>query len=365
MKFLPRVFAIAWKELRQLRRDRLSLGMIVGIPLIQITLFGYAINTDLRHLRAAVADMSGTASSRALTADLAASQVVDIAGRAGSAKELEDMLRRGEISIGLYIPPDFERRLLRGDRAAAQLLIDGSDPQVSSAASGLTSIPAVERGSRVAASRAIFERRLYYNPERRSAVNIVPGLAGVILTMTMVLFTAIAIVRERERGTLEMLITTPVRTSELMIGKILPYIFIGLVQITLVLGLGVFLFRLPIRGDLLQFYAAALLFIATSLSLGLLISTLAKSQFQAMQMTFFYFLPSILLSGFMFPFSGMPPLAQGIGEILPLTHFIRLVRGIILRGATLGELAVEMIPLAIFLAVTLSLSILRFRKRLD
>ena len=210
-----------------------------------------------------------------------------------------------------------------------------------------------------------YEMRNYYNPERRSAVFIIPGLLGVILTMTMVLFTAVAIVRERERGNLELLINTPVRTPELMIGKIVPYVLIGLIQATLILGLSVGLFHVPIRGDLIDIYLAALIFISANLTMGLFISTLAKTQMQAMQMNFFFFLPSILMSGFMFPFDGMPYVVQHIAEILPLTHFVRLSRGILLRGAELTELLPEVRALAIFMLVTLTIAMLRFRKRLD
>jgi ABC-2 type transport system permease protein len=377
MTALLRTLAIARKEFRQLRRDRLTGGMIVGIPLLQVLLFGYAINTDVRHLRAAVADLAGTQRSRALIADAEASQVVDVVERVQSAAELETLLRRGRIAVGLFISYDFDRRIYRLGTAVAhgkpaqvpaQLLVDGSDPLILGAAQGLAHLPVKLRavsmpGARVA--RDSFEVRAYYNPERRSVVQIVPGLIGVILTMTMVLFTAVAIVRERERGNLELLITTPVRTVELMVGKILPYIAIGLIQVTLVLALGVFVFRVPVRGSLVDLYLAAALFVGASLTLGLLISTFAQTQFQATQMMVFIFLPSILLSGFMFPFDGMPRLAQLIGEILPLTHFLRLARGILLRGAALGELRAEMLPLAIFLTLTLGVAVLRFRKRLD
>jgi ABC-2 type transport system permease protein len=357
--------AIAGKEVRQLRRDRLTFGMIVGIPLLQILLFGYAIDLDVRGLDAAVADLSGTQAARRLVAAAEASQVVRVRGRVDSAAALEDLLDRGRIAVGIYIPPDFARRLEDGDRPAAQLLVDGSDPVIESIARALTRLEAPVRPAASAPAPAPFEVRTYYNPERRSAVQIVPGLIGVILNLTMVLFTAIAIVRERERGNLELLITTPVATPELMVAKIAPYVLIGLVQVTIILLAGVYLFDVPVRGDLVDLYLAALLFIAATLSLGLLISTLARTQFQAMQLTVFTFLPSILLSGFMFPFDGMPAAAQRIGEILPLTHFVRLVRGILLRGADLSELMTPVYALSAFFAVTLTLAILRFRKRLD
>ena len=368
MNCLTRLLAIVHKEVRQLRRDRLSFGMVVGIPILQIILFGYAINTDVRHLRAGVADQAQTQLSRLLVQDAQASQVVDFVVAAHTARELEEYLRRGDIAVGLYIPPDFGGRLQQGGRPAAQLLIDGSDPVVLGAARRLAELPVHYHTAAPApapARASAFEIRSYYNPERRSAVYIVPALIGVILTMTMVLFTSVAIVRERERGNLEMLITTPVTSAELMIGKIVPYILIGLVQVSIILALGVGLFDVPLAGSLVHIYVAALAFIAANLTMGLLISTQAASQFQAMQMTFFFFLPSILLSGFMFPFDGMPRPAQIIAEILPLTHFVRLIRGIILRGAGLGELSGEMLALAGFTAVTLTLAVLKFRKRLD
>ena len=366
MNCLTRLLAIVHKEVRQLRRDRLSFGMIVGIPILQIILFGYAINTDVRHLRAGVADQAQTQLSRLLVQDAQASQVVDFVVAARTARELEAHLRRGEIAVGLYIPADFGGRLQHGGRPAAQLLIDGSDPVVLGAARRLAELPVHYHTAAAAPARtSVFEIRSYYNPERRSAVYIVPALIGVILTMTMVLFTSVAIVRERERGNLEMLITTPVTSAELMVGKIVPYILIGLVQVSIILALGVGLFDVPLAGSLAHIYVAALAFIAANLTMGLLISTQAASQFQAMQMTFFFFLPSILLSGFMFPFDGMPRPAQVIAEILPLTHFVRLIRGIILRGAGLGELSGEMLALAGFTMVTLTLAVLKFRKRLD
>ena len=366
MSFLTRTVAVLLKEVVQLRRDRLTAGMIVGIPVLQLLLFGYAIDLDVRHLRAAVADQAQSQLSRSLIADAQASQVIDVVAQVATAQELEELLRQGWITVGLFIPHDLERRIVHGLRPSAQLLVDASDPVVLESARGLLEMPLpgrVRPGSRETAPA--FELRAYYNPERRSEVQIVPGLIGVILTLTMSLFTAVAIVRERERGTLELLINTPVRTSELMVGKILPYIVIGLIQVSLILLVGVFLFRVPVRGGLLDLYAASAIFIASTLTLGLLISTAAKTQFQAFQLTVFFFLPSLLLSGFMFPFDGMPRLAQRLAEILPLTHFVRMVRGIVLRGATLGDMRREIWPMLAFFVVTMALAVLRFRKRLD
>jgi ABC-2 type transport system permease protein len=362
MKSLQRIFAIVLKEIRQLRRDRLTFGMIVGIPVMQLLLFGYAINTDVRHLSAAVADLSSTAASRQLVMDLANTQVIDIQYQVADTSALEHLMRQGKISVGIYIPGDFERRLQQPERAAVQLLIDGSDNIVQGAAALLARSA---RTSPYNDQPPVMELRTYYNPERRSPVNTVPGLVGIILTMTMTLFTAVAIVRERERGNLELLITTPVRSSELMLAKILPYVFIGLIQVSLVLLLGHLLFAVPLRGALINVYWVSLVFIVANLAMGLVISTLAQTQFQAMQMTFFILLPSILLSGFMFPFAGMPKPAQWIAEVLPMTHFMRLIRGVVLRGASLTELSSELLILLGFILVAMTVAVKRFQKRLD
>ncbi|WP_257385693.1 ABC transporter permease [Tahibacter caeni] len=361
---LRRLFSIVLKELRQLRRDRLTFAMIVGIPTMQLLLFGFAINLDVRHLDAAVLDQAGTARSRELVAELAASQVLNLREALSAPQQLDEALRRGRVSVGLVIPEDFENRLERGDRPAVQLVVDGSDQVVQQAARQLAAYPLTRlRGQ--AAAGAGMEVVNFYNPERRAPVNTVPGLVGVILTMTMVMFTAMALVRERERGNLEMLIATPVSPWELTVGKVLPFVGIGLVQVSLVLALGKLIFAVPLRGHLLDVYLAALLFIIACLALGVFLSTLARSQFQAMQLAFFTFLPQILLSGFMFPYAGMPRAAQWLSEILPMTHFLRLIRGIALRGATLADLWIELVALAVFSAIMLGIAVTRVRKRLD
>jgi ABC-2 type transport system permease protein len=362
---LDRIVAVMVKEVRQLGRDRLTFGMIVGIPLMQMLLFGYAINFDVRDLRAAVVDEARTSLSREYVAALEASGVVRFLAPSAGVHELRRRMNAGEISIGVHIPPDFERRALDRSRPAAQLLVDGSEPMVDSVARGLTAVPLPRRDGLYASAAPLLELRTEYNPERRTAVQIVPALIGVILNMTMMIFTAAAVVRERERGNLELLITTPIRSGELMAGKLLPYVAIGLVQVTLVLTVGSLLFDVPVNGRLLDLYLAALLFIAATLTLGLVISTLARTQFQAFQLAFFIMLPSILLSGFMFPFDGMPKPAQWLAQVLPLTHFNELVRGIVLRGAPLADLARPALKLLVFLVVALAIATLRFRKRLD
>jgi ABC-2 type transport system permease protein len=356
------------KELRQLRRDRITLAMILGIPVMQLILFGYAINLNLRGLAAGIADQANTSASRAVVMDMVASGVIEPRLSATTPQQLTDALRRGEISVGIVVPPDFEARLFDG-REAVQVMVDGSDTVVQGAALQLARMPLDSAAAATMGPAAQGTGQIsvvsFYNPQRRSAINIVPGLVGVILTMTMVLFTGVAIVRERERGNMELLIATPISRSELMVGKVAPYVFIGLVQTTVVLALGTLLFGVPVAGSLLDVYAAAMLLIVANLSLGLLISTRAQSQFQAMQMTFFVFLPSILLSGFMFPFAGMPQAAQWLAEVLPLTHFLRLIRGIMLRGADLPELWTDALALVAFIAVMMTAAILRFHKRLD
>ena len=366
MSSATRLLAIIKKEVRQLRRDRLTFGMIFGLPIIQILMFGYAINMDVRNLKTAVANQAGSHLSRQFVAELAETQIVDIIATAETPVALEAMLRRGEISIGVYIPRDFDRRVVDQDRAAVHLLVDGSDPTILGVVNQLQSMPiGFDVGVQPVGRKSLFEIRSFYNPEHRTPVNIVPGLMGVILLMTMMLFTAVAIVRERERGNLELLINTPVSSTELMVGKVAPYVLIGLVQLAIILGVGQLLFDVPIRGSILDLYIAGSAFIAANLALGLLISTATHTQFQAMQMTVFILMPSILLSGFMFPFDGMPVAAQYLGEVLPTTHFIRLTRGIMLRGAEIGEMMTELVYLIGFTLVAMTIAALRFTKRLD
>jgi ABC-2 type transport system permease protein len=356
-----RLLAIVVKELRQLGRDKLTFGMILGIPAIQLLLFGFAINMDIRNINAAFVDEARTAHSREVIATLETTGLLAVREPLRTPQELQDQIRQGRVNIGIVIPADFERRLALRDRPAVQVMVDGSEQSVQSAARQVAAAPLPG----VAPPYQGFEVVNFYNPERSASLNTVPGLIGVILTMTLVMFTGIALVRERERGNMEMLIATPVSPWELTIGKVLPFVAIGLVQVTVVLLLGRWVFDVPVRGLLWEVYAASLLFIFASLALGILISTLAKSQFQAMQMTFFVFLPQILLSGFIFPFAGMPKPAQWLAEVLPMTHFIRVIRAIMVRGASLAEMPREMLALALIAAVLLVLSTRRISKRLD
>ena len=366
---LQRMQAIMIKELRQLSRDKPTFAMIIVIPLIQLLLFGYAINTNVRNLSVALVDQSHSEIARALVADLTATQVVHFVKMYSTPNQASAAITRGEVRAALVIPKDITQRMV-DERPLAQWLIDGSDTMVGSALLALKNMPMTTLNSRhFAVNNAIikptFEMSLFYNPQRRSAINIVPGLVGIILTITMVMFTSAALVRERERGNLELLITTPVKPMELMIGKIVPYVFVGLIQLVIILGLGHVIFDVPINGHLDQLFVAVLLFISASLTLGMLISTVAQTQLQAMQLTVFILIPSILLSGFMFPYEGMPAAAQWIAEILPATHFIRLIRGIVLRGATLVDLWPDLIWLTGFTIIGLIVAAKRFKKRLD
>lgn len=365
MKGWSRLGAVMRKEVRQMRRDKLTFAMILAIPLMQILLFGYAINTDVRNLTTAVADEANTHRSRQFISELQQTQVTNITLRVSTARELEELLRAGRISVGVHVPPDFDRRIVDSERAAVHLLIDGSDPTIGGIVDALRNMPLAFDTTPEQERKDQVEVRTYYNPERRTPVNVIPGLIGVILTMTMMIFTAVAIVRERERGNLELLINTPVTSAELMIGKVVPYIVIGMLQLAVVLIAGDLLFDVPVRGSVYQLYMAATLFIAANLALGLFVSTAVSSQFQAMQLTFFLLLPSILLSGFVFPFDGMPKFAQYLGEALPITHFIRLARGIMLREADLAEMTGALLYLAVFSMVAVTAASLRFSKRLD
>ncbi|NDV53567.1 MULTISPECIES: ABC transporter permease [unclassified Salipiger] len=376
-----RILAILRKELLQLRRDRMTFGMIVMTPLIQLVLFGYAINTEIRHIPAVLVDQSESSLSRSLVQMVEATQVVRFEQRVATVAEAERAIVRAEVRAAFIIPEDVAQRLVRspaigsrfadglqqvGARPIAQWVADGSDTLVAAAIRSLRSMPLGEmfRESSNTATPT-FEVTLFYNPEQRSVVNIVPGLVGIILTMTMIMFTSAAIVRESERGNMEMLITTPIRPVEIMIGKIIPYVGIGLVQVGIILGLGALLFSVTVAGSLWVLLLVTLLFIVASLSLGLVLSTLASNQLQAMQMTVFVLMPSILLSGFMFPYEGMPRGAQLIADLLPATHFMRIIRGVVLRDAGLIDLLPDSLWLLGFALLGLGLASLRFRKRLD
>ena len=371
-----RVFVVAWKELLQLRRDRLTLAMMAVFPVMQLLLFGYAINTDVRHIPTLVDDHDRSAESRDLARRMEATGFYDLVGEVHGYDDIEHALRSGEARAALVVPARFGADVQAGRTAQVQLVVDGSDPQIvgsaENTAASLVGVRAeqirVEElarvGERMAPVPISLAPDILYNQDQRTAVYIVPGLIAILLTMTMVMLTSMALARERERGTLEQLIVSPVKPVELIVGKILPYVAIGYVQMTLILGFGRFVFDVPIRGSLGLLYALAFLFIAANLAIGLFFSTLAKTQQQAMQMSFFFFLPNILLSGFMFPFEAMPLPAQWLSQVLPLTHFLRIVRGIVLKGSSFDDLHVELVWLTGILAGLVAFSSLRFRKKL-
>lgn len=369
MKTLVRIQAMTFKEIRQLSRDRLTFGMIVMIPLIQLLLFGFAINTNVRHIPVAVVDQSHDQTGRFIIEAVKATQVITFTQRFATPDEAKSAIQAGEVRAALFIPADVNQRLLQG-KTLGQWMVDGTDSVIGNAIKGLQGLPftlnnKLNNGVQSSSDTQTFDVALYYNPSGRTALNIVPGLLGVILTMTMVLFTSIAIVRERERGNLELLINTPVKPLELMIAKIIPYIFVGLLQVVIVLGLGHLLFHVPIQGSYLDIFMGSLLFISASLTLGLLISTVAQTQLQAMQMTMFVLLPSILLSGFMFPYDGMPVVAQYISEAFPATHFMRLIRGLVLRSSDLLAMWQDTLWLLGFTVLGILVAAKRFTKSLD
>jgi ABC-2 type transport system permease protein len=372
---LRRLAAIFFKEFVQMRRDRLTFAMMVAVPVMQLLLFGYAINTDPRHMATVVEAREDSVFARSFLAGLRNSTFFDIVATTTRADEGDRMLRSGKAAFLIVIPEGFERRLVRGERPQILMAADATDPVAAGGAVG-----AVQQIARTAFARdlegplarlaptdppfdIVVHRR--YNPAGITAYNIVPGLLGVILTMTLVMITSIALTRERERGTLETLLATPLRPTEVMIGKTTPYILVGAVQVCLVVTIGMLLFSIPFQGSILLFGAAIALFIFTNLMLGYLISTAAQSQMQAMQMTFFVFLPSILLSGFMFPFRAMPGWAQAIGEALPLTHFLRIVREVMLKGAGPVDVWNDVWPLALILVLLATVALLRYRRTLD
>lgn len=390
---MRRILSVARKEVRQLMRDFLTMGFVVGVPAVQLLLFGYAINQDVRAVKTAVVDHSNSFISRQLVGQLEATQTFRVHKWLDSDSKARELLKEGEVQVVVVVPPDYARSYYRGRGAEISILVDATDPvlarAVRTSATGLMDkhnrrlqrfdIAAGESALRVPRHRTTFgtepdlvrQHFLHfsiinlYNPELRTPVFVVPALLGVILTTTMILMTALSIVRERERGSFEFLIATPVSRLELMTGKILPYISIGFIQIIIVVVTGLLLFRIPMAGSLIDLGIISIFFIAANLTLGLVISSVTASQFQATQLSFFFFLPSVLLSGFMFPFESMPAPAQWLGETLPLTHFIRAARGILLRGSSLFEHMSEIGAMLLFSIVLFVLATRLFKKRLD
>ncbi len=372
---LGRWWGIVLKEFLQLRRDRITFGMIVGIPIVQLLLFGYAINTEPKHLPTAVVSADHSEFTRSLLAALKTSSYFDFVAELPSEAAARDALARGDVKFVVNIPADFTRRLLRAERPAVLIEADATDPAAAGAALAtvgqlVASVATKDLGGALAplgGGAAPFEVRVHrlYNPEGLTQHNIVPGLMGVILAMTMVMMTGLAMTRERERGTMENLLAMPPRPLEVMTGKIVPYVFIGLIQSTIILLAARWLFDVPFVGSIVVLYLVALLFICANLTVGITLSSLAQNQLQAMQLTFFYFLPSILLSGFMFPFDGMPGWAQAIGSVIPTTYFMRAVRGILLKGNDWIDLWPHIWPMLLFTGVVLSIALRFYRKTLD
>jgi ABC-2 type transport system permease protein len=372
---LHRLAAMIQKEFIQMKRDRLTLAMLIGIPFIQLILFGFAINTNPKNLPTALLANDDSVYTRAFLKGLINTEYFQITQEAKNEKEAAELLAKGNVLFVISIPTNFTRELLRGDHPNILVEMDATDPIAIGSAISAVSVLAESvfdntlRGSvrslaaRPASAGIIIHAK--YNPESITQYNIVPGLLGVVLTMTMVLITSLAITREQERGTMENLLSTPIRPLEVMLGKITPYIIVGYVQVTLILLAAHFLFQVPIEGSLPLLYTCALPFIASNLSVGLTFSSLASNQLQAMQMAFFFFLPSILLSGFIFPFRGMPQWAQWLGSILPLTYFLRIVRGIILKGNGIAEVLENIWPIILFMILALFIGVKRFRKTLD
>ena len=370
-----RLWAIVLKEFIQMKRDRVTFGMMVGIPLMQLLLFGFAINSDPKHLPTALRVADQGPFARTLVAALRKSGYFDVVREAATEADAQRLIQLGEVQFVINIPEDFSRKMLRGERPSLLVEADATDPAATGPA--LSALKAISntvldrdltgplQKLRGKVGPVDFRVHAHFNPENITQYNVVPGLMGVVLTMTMVVITALAITRERERGTMENLLATPVRPFEVMLGKILPYIVVGYIQVSLILVAAKYIFDVPLMGSLPLRYAVSLLFFAANLAVGITFSTLARNQLQAVQMAFFFFLPSILLSGFMFPFRGMPEWAQWIGTCLPNTHFLRIVRGILLKGNGLAEIAPHLWPLLVFVVVAMAVGVKRYRQTLD
>jgi len=369
--FWRRCYAMMVKEFIQLRRDRVSFAMIVMIPVLQLLLFGYAINTTPRNLPTAVLLQEDSDLARSVLKALQNTAYFHFTREVHDVAEFDELLLSGKVLFGVEIPLDFERAVRRGDDPALLVAADATDPVA--AGSALSALGVIVQTALAHdlfvgdPASPPFEIRVHarYNPASSSRLNIVPGLVGTILTMTMLIFTALSVTREIERGTMENLLSMPITPVEVMLGKIVPYVVVGFIQATLILGIGVVLFGVPVLGSLTLLAALSALFITANLAIGYTFSTIAKNQLQAMQMSIMFFLPSILLSGFMFPFAGMPVWAQYVGEGLPLTHYLRVVRGIMLKGATLQNLQYDAIALLALMLLAMAVAVTRFRRTLD
>jgi ABC-2 type transport system permease protein len=369
--FWRKTWAMLVKEFIQLKRDRVSFAMIIMIPLVQLMLFGYAINTNPRNLPTAVLMQESTDLSRSILAALENTKYFRVTQLPHSEAEVDELLASGTVLFAIEIPARFERSVRRGDKPAMLVIADATDPVASGTALGTLNMvlqTALSHDRAVPDKPTMpFEIRTHarYNPAAVTALNIVPGLVGTILTLTMLIFTALSVTREIERGTMENLLSMPITPVEIMLGKIIPYVLVGFLQAALIIGIGVTLFGVPIVGSLAMLAALSTLFIATNLSIGYTFSTVAQNQLQAMQMSMMFFLPNILLSGFIFPFAGMPIWAQWIGETLPLTHYIRIIRSIMLKGSNLSDLRYDAIAMSMLMLIAMTIAVTRFRRTLD
>lgn len=368
---MHRILAVLFKEFLQIRRDRMTLALTFMLPLVQLLLFGFAIQTEVKHIPTVVFDQSLSADSREIIEAFSSSGYFDVKYTVNGYADVNEMIDSGKVKVGIVFPPDFSRKVYRGESAPVQVLVDASDSMVSNQAIAVASSIGLLKSQEVITKKVGLSNmpydirvRPWYNPDGITAFYMVPAILGILVTLSMVMLTSMGIVRERERGTLEQLMVTPIRPYELMLGKILPYIVLGYIQITIALLIGVTVFQVPIKGSILELYLLTLFFITASLGLGILISNIAKTQMQAMQLAFFILLPSILLSGFMFPRDAMPKLIYYLGYLIPLTYYLDIIRGIVLKGIGFSYLIGQVSSLLVFSLVLLTVSTLKFSKKI-
>lgn len=368
---MHRIMAVLYKEFLQIRRDRMTLALTFMLPLVQLLLFGFAIQTEVKHIATVVFDQSLSAESREMLDSFSASGYFDVKYIANSYEEVNETIDSGKAKAGIVFPPDFAQKVARGESSPIQVIVDASDSMVSNQAIAVANSIGLLKSQEVIAKKVgtrslpyDIRVRPWYNPDGITAYYMVPAILGILVTLSMVMLTSMGIVRERERGTLEQLMVTPIKPYELMLGKILPYIVLGYIQITLALIIGATVFQVPIKGSLLQLYLLTLFFITASLGLGILISNIAKTQMQAMQLAFFILLPSILLSGFMFPRDAMPKLIYYIGYLIPLTYYLDIIRGIVLKGIGFSYLIGQVSCLLVFSVILITISTMRFKKKI-
>jgi ABC-2 type transport system permease protein len=371
VKRVHRIYAVLFKEFLQIKRDRMTLALTFMLPLVQLLLFGYAIQTEVKHIPTVVFDQSLSVDSREILEAFSASGYFDVMYTVDGYAQVNEMIDSGQAKVGIVFPPDFARKIRRGESAPVQVLVDASDSMVSNQAIAVANSIGLLKSQELLTKKLSFSGppydirvRPWYNPDGITAYYMVPAILGILVTLSMVMLTSMGIVRERERGTLEQLMVTPLKPYELMLGKILPYTVLGYIQITIALIIGVIVFHVPIKGSILQLYILTLFFITASLGLGIMISNIAKTQMQAMQLAFFVLLPSILLSGFMFPRDAMPKLIYYLGYLIPLTYYLDIIRGIVLKGIGFSYLVGQVVSLLVFSVILLIISTLKFSKKI-